>query len=54
VAGADRFLPWVIDVPTLAPPGSAAEIAAVTAFIVADEPDPAGVFATFGLPPEMM
>lgn len=52
VADAGRFLPWVIDVLTLAPPGSAAEIAAVTAFVVADDPDPAGVFAAFGLPPE--
>lgn len=48
----DRYVPWVIDVLTLAPPGAQAEIAAVTAFIVGEGPDPAGVFATFGLPPE--
>jgi len=49
--GAGRYLPWVIDVLTLSPHGR--EIAAVTGFIVAGQPDPAGVFATFGLPPEM-
>jgi hypothetical protein len=36
---------------TLSPTGE--KIAAVTAFIVCAEPDPAGIFATFGLPPEM-
>jgi RNA polymerase sigma-70 factor (ECF subfamily) len=51
VADAGRYLPWVIDVLTLTPDGT--KIAAVTAFIVSDEPDPAGIFATFGLPPEM-
>jgi RNA polymerase sigma-70 factor, ECF subfamily len=48
---AGRYLPWVIDVLTLSPTGH--EIAAVTAFVVADEPDPAALFATFGLPPEL-
>ena len=48
---AGRYLPWVIDVLTLSTAGD--EIAAVTAFIVGEEPDPAGIFATFGLPPEM-
>jgi RNA polymerase sigma-70 factor, ECF subfamily len=48
---AGRYLPWVIDVLTLSPAGD--EIAAVTAFIVGEGPDPAGIFATFGLPPEM-
>jgi RNA polymerase sigma-70 factor, ECF subfamily len=43
---AGDFLPTVIDVLTL----SGEQIAAVTAFIVADEPDPAGIFASFGLP----
>ncbi len=47
VAAADDFLPWVIDVLTLT---SGGQIAAVTAFIVADEPDPAAIFASFGLP----
>jgi RNA polymerase sigma-70 factor, ECF subfamily len=45
-ADAGDFLPTVIDVLTL----SGDKIAAVTAFIVADEPDPAGIFASFGLP----
>ena len=49
--GAGRYLPWVIDVLTLSPSGD--EIAAVTAFVVADEPDPPGIFAAFGLPAEM-
>jgi len=46
-ADADDFLPWVIDVLTL----TDGKIAAVTAFIVGEATtDPAGVFATFGLP----
>jgi RNA polymerase sigma-70 factor (ECF subfamily) len=46
-ADADDFLPWVIDVLTL----TGGKIAAVTAFIVGEATtDPAGVFATFGLP----
>jgi RNA polymerase sigma-70 factor, ECF subfamily len=44
--GAADFLPWVIDVLTL----SGGKIAAVTAFIVGEGPDPAGMFASFGLP----
>jgi RNA polymerase sigma-70 factor (ECF subfamily) len=48
---AGRYLPWVIDVLTLSPTGR--EIAAVTAFVVSDEPDPAAIFDTFDLPPEL-
>ncbi len=48
VADFGDYLPWVIDVLTLAPVGD--RIAAVTAFIVADNPDPAAIFASFGLP----
>jgi RNA polymerase sigma-70 factor (ECF subfamily) len=40
----------VIDVLTLASRGTVPKISAVTAFIVADATDPAGVFASFGLP----
>jgi RNA polymerase sigma-70 factor, ECF subfamily len=47
-ADAGRFVPEVIDVLTVA----GDKIAAVTAFVVADEPDPAGIFASFGLPGE--
>jgi RNA polymerase sigma-70 factor, ECF subfamily len=43
---AGDFLPTVIDVLTL----SGEQITAVTAFIVAGEPDPAVIFASFGLP----
>jgi RNA polymerase sigma-70 factor (ECF subfamily) len=45
-ADAADYLPWVIDVLTL----SGGKIAAVTAFIVGEGPDPAGTFASFGLP----
>jgi len=48
---AGRYLPWVIDVLTLSPTGR--EIAAVTAFVVSDEPDPAAIFDAFDLPPEL-
>jgi RNA polymerase sigma-70 factor, ECF subfamily len=51
VDDAGRYLPWVIDVLTLSPAGG--KIAAVTAFVISDEPDPAAIFATFGLPPEL-
>jgi len=51
VADSGRYQPWVIDVLTLSPTGD--KIAAVTAFIVCAEPDPAGIFATFGLRPEL-
>jgi len=45
-ADAADYVPWVIDVLTL----SDGKIAAVTAFIVGKGPDPAGIFASFGLP----
>ncbi|MGD0701975.1 MAG: sigma-70 family RNA polymerase sigma factor [Trebonia sp.] len=41
-----RYLPHVIDVLTL----DGAKVAAVTAFVFGDDPDPAGIFASFGLP----
>jgi RNA polymerase sigma-70 factor (ECF subfamily) len=42
-----RYLPYVIDVLTL----NGDKIAAVTAFLFGDDPDPAGIFASFALPP---
>ena len=42
-----RYLPHVIDVLTL----DGGKIAAVTAFVFGNDPDPAGTFATFALPP---
>ncbi len=45
-AAANDYLPSVIDVLTL----SGGKVAAVTAFIVGGEPDPAAIFASFGLP----
>lgn len=44
--GTGEFVPHVIDVLTL----SEGKIAAVTAFLVTDDRDPAGFFAAFGLP----
>ena len=46
-SAAGRYLPAVIDVLTL----QGDKIAAVTAFIRADDTDPAATFATFALPP---
>lgn len=52
-----RYEAAVIDVLTLTSAGTGAEpwtkISAVTAFMVQGDPDPAGVFARFGLPPFM-
>jgi RNA polymerase sigma-70 factor (ECF subfamily) len=49
---ADRFVPAVIDVLTLTPAGD--KIAAVTAFVLLDEQDPAAIFASFGLPTQLV
>lgn len=48
-----RYEAGVIDVLTLADPRSGGKISAVTAFVLADEQDPAGIFARFGLPPSL-
>jgi RNA polymerase sigma-70 factor, ECF subfamily len=44
-----RYLPSVIDILTL----EGNKISAVTAFLFGDAPDPAGIFASFALPPRL-